>query len=708
METLVRTPRDVFMLPQRLLVPLFQRPYVWNEENQWRLLWDDVRRQAEVRLESPGTEGNHFLGAIVLQHSKSPGLLPQRTIIDGQQRLTTLQLLLDAAHAALTEAGEVGSAAWLTDLTTNAEKFTSAPEDQFKVWPTNRDRAAYNEVMAAAIPVDYEALEHRKSLIVQAHAYFSGVAQVWLAAAGSEQVGPRGAQLVQTLMTGIQLVVIDLDTNEDSQEIFETLNARGTPLTAADLIKNLVFQRLASDGGDTEQAYRDYWALFETEFWEKQLSVGRYPVARSSLFLNQWLVARTGEEVSPRATFSRFKHYVEREMSGSILGLLQVLNKQALQYQSWVVDAARRDGDLDPTTMAVYRTQATGLELLKPILLWLHEPGLDVPDAARQQVVRVVESWLMRRSLLRLPSGDLGRVVADLIRAHRDTDPALAGERVSAYLARLDSMSTYWPGDDEIRQTLTDLAAYRRYPRTRLRMYLEAAEDHDRGYAGTGHALAHARVRRDALNIEHVLPQRWRQHWPVADPAAEIARDAHVHLLGNLTLLTGSLNSVVSNGPWNGPDGKRTHLHTNDVLLLNRWIVDSGTDAWNEELIDARTERVVVSLLDTWRVPEGHHGQVKDRGEAEPSWVELKDLIAAGLLQPGQMLRARAGDHEGTTATVLPDGRLRVGDRDFTSPSGAGHHLRHRATNGWHFWVLDDGRRLNDVRAEFRRQLAAE
>ena len=92
-------------------------------------------------------------------------------------------------------------------------------------------------------------------------------------------------------------------------------------------------------------------------------------------------------------------------------------------------------------------------------------------------------------------------------------------------------------------------------------------------------------------------------------------------------------------------------------------------------------------------MPEGHLGQVKDRGEAEPSWVELKDLVYAGLLLPGQMLRGRAGDHGGTQATVLPDGRLQVGEGEFTSPSGAAHHVRKRATNGWLFWMLDDGRR---------------
>src|SRR5438105_9420831 len=100
METQVRTPQMVFMQPQRLVVPLFQRPYVWNQESQWEPLWNDLVRVADRHLAgSQGANYPHFLGAVVLQQvPNQTGLMPERTIIDGQQRLTTLQLLLDALH----------------------------------------------------------------------------------------------------------------------------------------------------------------------------------------------------------------------------------------------------------------------------------------------------------------------------------------------------------------------------------------------------------------------------------------------------------------------------------------------------------------------------------------------------------------------------------------------------------------------------------
>src|SRR5690606_16412246 len=121
---------------------------------------------------------------------------------------------------------------------------------------------------------------------------------------------------------------------ENSQEIFETLNARGTPLTAADLVRNFVFQRLEAEGADTKKAYREDWP-FETKFWMREVSVGRNLVSRSSLFLNQWLIARTGEEVSPQATFNRFKSYVELQSGQKMADLLPVIKRQAQQYEGW-------------------------------------------------------------------------------------------------------------------------------------------------------------------------------------------------------------------------------------------------------------------------------------------------------------------------------------------------------------------------------------
>ena len=152
----------------------------------------------------------------------------------------------------MTGHGHTKLASQLQRLTANPEDYWSEDEDRFKVWPTNRDRPAYNEVMAADTPVDYTALHHQDSRLIQAHAYFTAVMGNGSPHGAPDSTPRRRTEIAAHRASshtssppGLQLVVIELKADEDSQEIFETLNARGTPLTAADLIKNFVFQRLA-------------------------------------------------------------------------------------------------------------------------------------------------------------------------------------------------------------------------------------------------------------------------------------------------------------------------------------------------------------------------------------------------------------------------------------------------------------------------------
>ncbi len=338
MDTQVRTPQAIFMQPQRLLVPLFQRPYVWNEELQWEPLWKDLERVATRLLQSPQTtQAPHFLGAVVLQQLHTPTSdLQQRTVIDGQQRLTTLQLLLDALHSEIAIVGATMPAARLEPLIANGEAFRRHKEDRFKVWPTNRDRPAFNEVMEAPTPVDYQKLKFRSSRMVKAHQYFAQQCRAWLNADGPDKVMVRAEAIERSARELLQIVVIDLTASENAQEIFETLNARGAVLTAADLIKNFVFQRLLEQGADVEEAYSKYWEQFETAFWEEEINVGRLKHPRSSVFLNHWLIARTGEEVVAREVFSRFKAYADYQAGHPMLDLLQEIHRAAAIYREFI------------------------------------------------------------------------------------------------------------------------------------------------------------------------------------------------------------------------------------------------------------------------------------------------------------------------------------------------------------------------------------
>jgi hypothetical protein len=714
METQVRTPQMVFMQPQRLVVPLFQRPYVWNEENQWEPLWNDVVRVADRVLATPAAKHHpHFLGAVVLQQvQKQTGQMQERTIIDGQQRLTTLQLLLDALHAELLRVDAMPPAMRIEPLVTNAEPFCSHPEDRYKVWPTNRDRPAFNAVMGANPPIDYSAIGYQNERMVEAHRFFSEQAREWLVQQGSAAVGKRTAAVETVVRELLQLVVIDLTVDENAQEIFETLNARGAQLTAADLIKNFIFQRLLERGTDVEQAYQKHWKEFETGFWETETSVGRLRYPRSSIFLNHWLVARTGEEVVAREVFDRFKRFADNDTGAPMTTLIEQIHNASRVYRQFITSASAQSGPVDRLALFGYRTGVLESEVIKPLVLCLLDPQEPpIPEPQLVKALDVVESWMVRRMLVRATTKSYTQLVAELVTIIGKKGRESAGDTIEAYLAGQSSVSRYWPDDQEVREELSALQAYRRLGRGRLRMVLEAIEDHLRGWRQGKAGLGDERVARGKLAIEHVMPRKWNAHWPLPLGAHdETERDRIIHTLGNLTLLTSKLNSKVSNGPWLGIGGKKEALEGHDVLLLNRELLRITNAEWTDELIHARTRVMADVIVEVWPVPPGHRAKLSRERPRLRRKLDLSDLIGAGALKPGMLLIPRRKKLSHRVAMLLPDGRIEVDEMVFSSPTQAATHIAGRRVNGWGFFLTDpaSATTLRAVRRDYVNAMAVD
>ncbi len=703
----------VFMQPQRLVVPLFQRPYVWNEENQWEPLWEDVIRVTERVLAHPaGKHYPHFLGAVVLQQvQKQTGQMQERIIIDGQQRLTTLQLLLDALHAELMAVGAQQPAMRIEPLVANAEAFCSTHTDRFKVWPTNKDRPAFNAVMAAKPPVNYDSLAHGGERMVEAHRFFSEQAREWLTAKGPDAVATRAAAVETVARDLLQLVVIDLTIDENAQEIFETLNARGAQLTAADLIKNFIFQRLLDAGTDVEDFYQKHRKDFETAFWETEINVGRLRYPRSSIFLNHWLVARTGEEVVAREVFDRFKRFADHDAAMGMPALIQQIHRSSIVYRDFISAASTTTGTIDRLGLFGYRTGVLESEVIKPLVVWLLDPEQPtVPGAQLVKSLDVIESWMVRRMLVRATTKGYNKVVADLVALARRSDRKSIGDHIETYLASQSGSSQYWPDDAELRDELASLLAYRRLGRGRLRMVLEAIEDHKRGWKDGKAGLGNERVARGNLAIEHVMPRKWASHWPL-NGRDESERDRSIHTLGNLTLLTLKLNSKVSNGPWIGVGGKREGLEKNDVLFLNRELLKKAGDQWTDEAIETRTQELIEAITQIWPVPPNHKsGFSSDRKPRLRKKVRLADLINAGVLTAGMTLYPARKKLSRHVATLLADGRVEVDGVVYERPTEAATAIAGKRTGGWWFFETDQtsGTSLRKIRRDYVNAMAAD
>jgi len=212
--------RNLFGQSERFIVPLFQRPYVWTQEEQWEPLWDDIQAVAErVRQTAKGDAiKGHFLGSVVLeQRPHATGGLPIREVIDGQQRLTTLQVCLHAASHAMTasaaalakigqdEAGRLADLAARQVAALTRNTLVSEEEEAYKVWPTNDDRAAFREVMDAT---GSDAIAPTSTKLSDAYRFFYAAAEQYL----KDDSDGRGAQaLAAAVQDHLRLIVLDLE-----------------------------------------------------------------------------------------------------------------------------------------------------------------------------------------------------------------------------------------------------------------------------------------------------------------------------------------------------------------------------------------------------------------------------------------------------------------------------------------------------------------
>ncbi len=696
MKTEVVKPQDVFYNPTRLTVPLFQRPYVWSQQEQWEPLWEDIVRLIDV-IEGHNQDATHFLGAIVIQQVPSRlGALPSWNVIDGQQRLTTLQLLLDALHAQLVRRGLDDYADQVLPLVENPKSFRKTEEDRYKLWPTNRDRASFGAVMSAPSPIAYASLP--VSRLRDAHRYFSDAIDRWL---GEEGVEQRASILVGAVTGRLEIASIRLDVNEDAQAIFETLNARGTPLSAADLIKNFIFQQV--DAVAAEKDYLAYWADFETPWWETEVTSGRIKNPRASLFLWQWLTARTLMDFPIREVFTQFKHYVNT-VEKDVAALLPRIEAAADRYRATIEGSENPNGPLDRAQLFSYRVGTLDSEISRPLLIWLDEPEqADVSPADRTRILDILESWFVRRALVKAPSQGSNRFLVDMLRLISRRPKNELADAVEDYLVSNHTVVGYWPGDDEVRAALTDVNVYGHYRRSRVRMVLEALEDAKRGYPGAN-PLAMGPIVRNKATIEHLMPQKWRTHWAVELSEDEaLHRDQRVQQLGNLTIVTQALNSKVSNGAW---EQKRAHfLASDDVLITKQALALAVDGAWDEEVIAARTNQMLGQILEIWPAPSGHIGlEIAPPSPVTRASVDIAQLVDAGWITAGCELVPRQQSRPGMNAVVSQDGRLYIGEKAYDTPSAAAGvaYSGKGAVNGWWFWgIAGTDRRLTDVRAEY-------
>jgi hypothetical protein len=613
----------IFANDHQNVIPLFQRPYVWDQDPNWRSLWSDVREaaeevEAEAALgEAAGREPRtYFLGAIVLQQRwRAPRRLSSSHIVDGQQRLTTMQILIAAARAVAAGLGAAGVAGRFSSLVENRNETVDEefPDDRFKVWPLPQDREAY--LWAVRAPDDSSPSPDDRHRLTRARAWFEQEITEW--AKSADEAVARLDHLHETLNDRMQVVQINLDQRDDPQVIFEALNHRGVRLDAADLVKNLLFQRVEAQGDHAvaDELLTKSWLPFDASPWRDKITTGRITRVLVDLLLAYWLTITTRREVLVEHLFVDFKHWLD-ESGARAAEVIKDLRDHADTYQRML-----RMNEHDSTAQLLDR-MATVSSTPWPVLLYLHANHA-VPQAQRDLAARAIDSYVMRRAICGWTTKDYNRLFLQVTVAAEEAPAEAAGQAVVDTLASQTADSRIWPRDTDFIRGLLRPDLYLRVNRAQLRALLVGMENHLRTGKTEPQPLLKSADSR--LSIEHLIPQKWEQHWPLAadDDEHRARRLNTIHQLGNLTLATSKLNPSISNKAW---AEKREQLKSHSLLRLttatlwtvpegiNEWDTDRWTAAWDEQRAELRTMWLARHALRAWPAPP----EVADREDTLP------------------------------------------------------------------------------------------
>jgi hypothetical protein len=588
-----RTVRELFQSDVRYVVPLYQRAYVWSAERQWHPLWEDIEAVLEHRLRGGADGFSHFLGAIVLeQQLHAPGAIPVFTVIDGQQRLTTLQLVVGAASKVAADVGAAKEAAILRKLTTNDPLMADGIE-RFKIWPTNADRAAFQAVMSQDDqPNDHEG--DAASRIDEAQAFFCATITKWITG-GDDGRRPleRMTTLRIVLSDLLKLVSITLEPGDNAQVIFETLNARGTPLLALDLVKNAVFHAAVRQGLNADNLYHEVWKPeLDQRYWRTERRQGRLNRPRADLFLMHWLAMKLREVIPATELFPRFRQQIlgtaEAAPADELIGELQRDARIMRSFDSQPMDSYE--------ATFFERLEVLDTSIVTPLVLLLFRDQ-HITSVRRRRALRILESWLVRRALMRLTVKDYNQQIPTML-DRVAAEPDRADEALFNHLRSRFAKISRWPTDDEFKTYLTTRPLYGHIAAKRLVMALAAVE---LSLYSAKVDLPHVPK---TLSLEHILPQDWEPHWPlpvdIDTTDAARRRQETLHCLGNLTLTTAPLNSALSNAAW---PAKRAALNKASKLLLNVELIEKcGT--FDEDAIDERGELLAERICKLWPGPE--------------------------------------------------------------------------------------------------------
>lgn len=619
METLVRTVGQILEERTQFAVPVFQRHYVWTEKNQLAPLWDDVLDNLDEALESKPKRYPHYMGALIFTLGVATiGRVPVKQVIDGQQRLTTFQILLYAiAEIARQRDWEQTRATALSYVTNDRESLMQDPAtERHKLLPTAYDRTVYFDVATgseSSLANKYSSfywggklVQNRSPKLLLAYFFFIGKLKELLLRSDLEDLGQeqRLAAVLDVILKRFSIVTISLSDEDDAQTIFSTLNARGEPLNATDLIRNDIFHRSIKTKESAETLFADHWSRFEDPFWENPERQGRVLKPRLEFFFANVLVAEMAREVNLSKIYPEYRAYATARKFETVEDELEVVGTYADPYEQLVTKSG--DGPLAEfaALMAAFDTST-----VFPAAMAL-AVNADADDL--QRALSYLASFVVRRTVCSMDAKSLTKNTVALIEHMKQN--GFTSDQTIAFFRSQTAESTRHPTNLEFASSFVSRSMYGGGWDRRTRAILLRLEDAAQGKFDDAVKLT------EEFTLEHVMPLRWKQNWPLMsgelapyDSAWELqmdedasdllkeeigARLSSVDTIGNLVLVNQAKNSKLSNGSF---ESKR-ELLTDSPVKLTRQV--GSHHQWGVDEIRNRSQELAQLALQVW--PSAH------------------------------------------------------------------------------------------------------
>jgi len=531
--------QDIIEGTKQYVIPLFQRTYSWTAK-EWDVLWKDLVELCE--MESPRT---HFIGSIVNMPTVSvPEGVAKYLLIDGQQRLTTIFIILTLLRNKAREnqndrfADEINNT-----LLVNQYKDGL---DHYKLMPTQVDRTSYQNLINGNTITE-------ENQLTSAYSYFEKKLK-------QTELEPESLKKVITSYFSVVSIVLDADDNP--YLVFESLNAKGRPLTQADLIRNYFFMRVHID--KQEEVYGNFWLPMQTALNDDLTE-----------FIRHYLM-KDGKIIKQSDVYYALKDSVS---TTNAVDYLKELQKYSVYYQRLKYPESEPEPELKKIFIRLNRIEVT---TAYPLLLNFYNNYVDgrIDKVGFVSILQTLENYLIRRFVCNIPTNQLNKIFPSI---YPQIQSKYSHNIVDGFKSILQGRG--YPKDNEFFQRFRETKFYGGGDRlVKTKLILETIE------SSFMHKEA---VSFENLSVEHVMPQTLTDWWKghLGDEWDE-THELYLHTIGNLTLT--AYNSELSNDDFHVKKQTLNQSH----LEINKYFTDIPT--WTRTEIVARAESLSEKALEIW------------------------------------------------------------------------------------------------------------